>query len=502
MFRKKKGFTASQSKRMSRRMESNMVGSHVVRRPDARGSRRFDDARNASSVEFSNGRRRNEANRGFVSQVGVSATSGEDAGAYSRRVSRLGYIEEMQRRARRKRIAFFLVVFVLVVVVAAGAGVAAYFSSTDSKLSLGSSNAKDALVKPVAGEPYYMLLAADLGSASGSDASRSAYLLVRVDEGARTVSVADIPANLDVRLSDGKNHPLSDAVAAGGDAELINQVAEFASVDIAHYAKTDAKGLAGMVAAVGGITVTLPEEVDDPRAGIEVLSAGEQSLQGASTLVALRASNYVDGYDTTVKIRAAVLSALSSAALGTAGLDFASLVSDAGTYVNTDLTASQLMDLGDSFRPFDQAVVYACLPPGYESTGDEQLYEVYGTEWAAMLERFKAGEDPNVIESSEAGVNPADFTVEVRNGAGATGAASRMAEMLTSAGFVVEGVGNVDDATTYPETLVIYKDAANEGAAKVVVRAGNGGRVVNGGDFYTFETDVLVIIGQDWMPVS
>ncbi len=42
MFKKKKGFTASQSKRMSRRMESNMVGSHIVR-PAADVERCFAD---------------------------------------------------------------------------------------------------------------------------------------------------------------------------------------------------------------------------------------------------------------------------------------------------------------------------------------------------------------------------------------------------------------------------------------------------------------------------
>ena len=27
------------------------------------------------------------------------------------------------------------------------------------------------------------------------------------------------------------------------------------------------------------------------------------------------------------------------------------------------------------------------------------------------------------------------------------------------------------------------------------------GRVVNGGDFYTFSDNVLVMVGQDWVPV-
>lgn len=502
MFKKKKGFTASQSKRMSRRMESNMVGSHIVRPAARKQGRHSAGPRNASGVEFSNGRRGSEANRGFVSQVGVSAQSGESDSAYSRRVSRRGYVEEIQRRTRVRRIVLLLVVALVVALVAGGVGVAAYFSSSDSRLSLGDSNAKDALVSAREGEPYYVLMAADLGTASGNGGSGQAYLLARVDEASRVVSLLNVPANMSVLLSDGKSHPLSDAASVGGDAELVKRVAEFAEVDIAHFISTDGAGLGGLVSAVGGVTASLPEEVDDPRAGTEVISGGEQSLQGTSALVALRATNYTEGLSSTAAARTEITSAIARAALRSEGFDFASLVSDAGACIATDFTSSQLIALGDKFRPFDTVTVYGCLPPGYETNAATPEYVVYDTEWADMLTRFKAGEDPNVIESSDASVNPADVTVEVRNGAGATGAATRMGEMLSAAGYVVEGVGNTDDNTTYPETLVIYKDAANEGAAKAVVKAVDGGRALDGGDFYTFETDVLVIIGQDWMPVA
>ena len=42
-------------------------------------------------------------------------------------------------------------------------------------------------------------------------------------------------------------------------------------------------------------------------------------------------------------------------------------------------------------------------------------------------------------------------------------------------------------------------DEAFEIAAKAIVSDLSAGRVVNGGDFYTFDTNVLVIIGTDWI---
>ena len=83
----------------------------------------------------------------------------------------------------------------------------------------------------------------------------------------------------------------------------------------------------------------------------------------------------------------------------------------------------------------------------------------------------------------------------------ATAAAFRegLRELLTAGVYDVKSVGNVDDGTVYPETLVIYKDEAFEIAAKAIVSDLSAGRVVNGGDFYTFDTNVLVIIGTDWI---
>ena len=62
--------------------------------------------------------------------------------------------------------------------------------------------------------------------------------------------------------------------------------------------------------------------------------------------------------------------------------------------------------------------------------------------------------------------------------------------------------GNVDDYTVYPETLVIYHDEALSPAADAVVKAMGAGRAINGGSYYTFEADVLVIIGTDYQPIG
>ena len=99
-------------------------------------------------------------------------------------------------------------------------------------------------------------------------------------------------------------------------------------------------------------------------------------------------------------------------------------------------------------------------------------------------------------------MNASNVTVEVRNGTSTAGAAAKLGEFLSGSGYEVIGVGNTDDGTIYPETLVVYTDQGSEGAAKAIVEDMGSGRVVNGGDFYSSQADVIAIIGLDWMPVG
>lgn len=497
----KKAPSASQTRRVSRRVNDSMIGSHVERGSSARG-RHAAGADRPARVDFSDGRRSRRADRGMVDQVDVGATSGESDSDYARRRARRSYAEEIQAKGRRRKMIFFGAVALLVVVVAVVAGTAAFFAWSDSQLSLGDSNAKEALAAPEEGAPYYALLAVDLAkNTAAPSASDEAYLAVRIDEGARTLTFISLPPSVSVELSDGERHALRDAASVGGDAELLRAAGSLLGVQFAHFASTDAEGLASLVDLVGGVPVELSEEVDDPRAGIHVLAAGAQTLDGAQALTLLRATNYSDAMGAQAKMRALFTVNLAERATSGEGLSFPSVIADGAPFVSTDWTSGQLISLGDALSPLTEATVYAAVVPGRLTTSDEgeETYEVSDEDLAAMMEAVNAGNSPESFEGNLANVDRSLVTVEVRNGSGIQGAAARCGELLTSAGYDVKSVGNVDDGTVYPETLVIYKDEAFEIAAKAIVSDLSAGRVVNGGDFYTFDTNVLVIIGTDWI---
>ncbi len=99
-----------------------------------------------------------------------------------------------QRRSRIRRIAFLLAVVLIVALVAGGVGVAAYFGSSDSRLSRGL-NAKQALVS-AGGKPYYVLMAADLGTASGKRRIGAGVHARARRRGVARRLVLNVPANM------------------------------------------------------------------------------------------------------------------------------------------------------------------------------------------------------------------------------------------------------------------------------------------------------------------
>ncbi len=504
MFGRKKGLHFKNTKRSAKRVNDAMIGSHIEHAPSAKHVKGSTGSfPSVEQGELSDHRLGGDAKHGYVSQVGISSSSGENENAYSRRITQPAYIHRIQRKKRRRNILIAVLIVLVVLIVAIGVGVAVYFTSSDSKLSGGLTNAQEALVEVDQDQPYYVLCAAELGNAvSEGGASTDAYMLVRVDETAHSLMFLTIPSNLSVVLSDGEDHPLYDAIELGGQAELIEQVASFVGVDISHFVWTDSTHFANLVDALGGVEIDVAYEVDDPYASTIVLHTGDQTLNGEQALAYLRATNYQAGFETTAQNRVNFTQSLIRCALTSSGLNLATLVGDAGDYVSCDFTSAQLLSLGDEFHDFDEATIYTYLVPGSETEEDENLYRVSSTEWDQMSEAVRSGTDPSELDNSAANVIPSEITVEVLNGADIAGAAANMASILENAGYVITDVGNVTDATTYPETLVVYNDPAYEGAAKAVTEVINGGRAIDGGDYYTLTTNVQVIIGQDWIPMD
>lgn len=492
MVRKRKDITQINSKLTSRRMRSATLGTHV---PKVRPAHM-----NADQVGFSSPRRQKRAQRGYVSNVMPGATGPRSGGGYA---GRLEFSPGEKRRTVARRVGIAVAIIALLAAVAYGVWSFTLTGNLNDKLSLKNSDAANALVAAKSGDPFYTLVIAELdtpgmpNSADGPDA----FALVRTDATGKKATIVSIPPDVQVSLKDGKYYPLREASVRESDASLVSAVANFADVSISHVVKIDAAGLSQLVDSLGGVDVALSEEVDDPNAGDVYLPAGQQTLSGAGAVTLARATNFQQPRQTQASNQQQLLAAVAERMVSAGKSGLVGVLDKLSGAFGTDMSSNDALSLAESLKGLSADDVQTGLVPGYvtESNGAE-VYAVSTSSWNTMMDRVDAGEAPKEAEQL-ATTDPGSFSVTVRNGGGITGAAAAMQSTLSSKGFNVAETGNTD-TSMYNETLVIYNASDEEAAAQTVLNAMGVGRLVQNSGSYTFNTDVLVILGKDWKPTA
>ena len=503
--RKKGNLFSSGSRRRKRRDYRNASIGPNMGGYDAKGNthtaRSVKKTRPAHAASADQGARR-AYKPGEIGYVRPQTATGESTSDYSRRA---------QRRARSMRPpldipvrSIVMVIALVLVAIAIAASVAScvFQGSVNSRMALQDTAVSEALVAPEkADDPYYVLFAGSFDEASQPEGFADILMLVRVDATQGKASVISIPSNLIWTLSDGSNGMIGREGAIGGNAGLVKTVAGFAGVDISHFVTASSDEFVQLVDALGGIDVSLSEEVDDPEAGSIYIPAGTQKLNGQQALVVCRAKNYRGSYDTRAQNQMKVLVALVKKAASGEGLGAQQSTIDtvAGMF-HTDISVNDALGLLRAFGSSED-IQMARVPgySGYES--GEFQFSVAPNGWKTMMEKVNAGDDPNAKSEAVQSVEPSKYTLTVKNGAGVAGAANECAEALEALGYKVKETGNTDQFA-YNETLVVYQDDKGAAAAEAIVDSLGVGRPVEAGIYYEFSTDLMVIVGQDWKPRS
>jgi hypothetical protein len=164
-----------------------------------------------------------------------------------------------------------------------------------------------------------------------------------------------------------------------------------------------------------------------------------------------------------------------------------------GEHAVTDMSISQILDVGQSLKGISEDGMYTTTLPGEWRSpyviADEMEKE-------RLVEAFRTGEpfEP-VVEEED--LLPQDISVAVRNGGGLDSAATQGADALEAEGFDIAEISNANQFV-YEETLVVYADEASEPMAALVLERLGIGELVPSRGMYAFSTDVLVVIGKDW----
>lgn len=465
-------------------------------------------------IDFAGGRRNARKNlatnrrasvrHGEINQVLPSTSSRESERAFQNRISQRAYTERIEKKTHRRTVLAIVLAAAAVVLLACAVAVFVFVSGVDGRLKIDDEAVAAALADPTDDDgAYYALVTGTYAYSEADEDYLDALMLVRVDAADGAATMLSIPGSVLVTLSDGKTHRIGEAAAYGGDAEAINAVEALTGVQLAHYARIDGAGVAALIDELGGLTVTLPQEIDDPNAGSMYLPSGTQTLSGEQVLYALRAANLNGSTEARAENIALLTESLVRKAASGGMIDAVLRTDRLSNAIRCDVG---LLDFASLVREAAKIpssnILYGIVPTTASTSSGVEVRTLDGAMMAAMMENVRAGANPAVDTSQIIdAVDKTSFTIAVRNGTSIAGAAGQASDMLTGAGFTVEEVGNTE-AAVYDETLVIYADPAKAECAEAVSATLGAGRVVNNSVHYVYTTDVLVVIGKDWESVK
>lgn len=290
-----------------------------------------------------------------------------------------------------------------------------------------------------------------------------------------------------------------------GPACSVAAVEKLTGVRIDHFVQMDFEGFIGMVDALGGIDVCLPEPLQDGHARLD-LPAGPQSVDGAQALALARTRHALAEESDIARLghQQMVLSAIVQKATKSdvlvrpdrlyAFLDAAtsSMTVDPGLGALTDLAglAARLarVPLSD--------VTFLTMP--WTPAPQDRNRVVPAADATVVFQAIRddvpielaADAPPAEEKAPDAAVRATPLTVS--NGAGVGGLAGRVADDVRALGYTVQGLSNAERTET--TVIVAGEDAeAQATAASLVADLGGGIEVRTGSG-----SGVQLVLGADF----
>lgn len=347
-----------------------------------------------------------------------------------------GYLLQRPKISRRRRRLLFFTgaVLLLVLVLAFSAYIMNAFSSFQNKEEW----ARELSLSGSGDEVCYLLYGVDYW---GANPYVERLVLVHQDTVTGTVHMLYIPGNTMLAGDTRPGEPLGQIYRHLSREDFICRVEEVAGLPVHHYLELHYEGLVVLNDFLGGVpSASLPEGPDE-----ELLPDNKDYLKGFEIYSYFTTAEYGESPEAHLDRQRSALLQLWNMLQKVKFWQWPGLLNKTAPYFETDLSWRELKEKAEEFSDYDYEEVNKLVLPGSEEVINGGLLWVIDADKAEQ-----------VIAMVNEGylVNPGDVTIEVLNGSGVQGLASKAASDLESLGFVVERVGNADHFD-YEETLVI-----------------------------------------------
>ncbi|MFF4798140.1 LCP family protein [Streptomyces sp. NPDC001351] len=228
-----------------------------------------------------------------------------------------------------------------------------------------------------------------LGGGSSSGARSDTAMVVHIDAGRKKATVVNIPRDTLVTrpscpLKSGGstavayNSMFNSAYSVGGAVCAVKTVESITNVRMDHYVEIDFSGFAKLVNALGGVTVTTGQDIDDDDSHLH-LKAGTHTLNGKQALALARTRHGIgDGSDLgriglQQKLVKALLEQISSTNLFTDPAKLYTVAEAVTSSLTTDTgldSLSELVGLGESLKGLSADRVRTVMMPVVAAPSD------------------------------------------------------------------------------------------------------------------------------------
>lgn len=323
------------------------------------------------------------------------------------------------------------------------------------------------------------------------EANTDTVMIVHISPGRHLVTVLSIPRDTMVPYygcAKGAGWPgqqadltayerINAVMAAGGPSCLWKTVEQETGIRIDHFIELDFSGFVHVVNALGGVSVCVPFNVNDPVSGLK-LRKGEHHINGVTALKFWRTREDIGtGSDLQrIKRDQFLMSQLVQGVLHGGLLSSPSrllaVITDTAKAMTTDsgLTQSALLHIAASFRGLSSKDVQFVTAPNQPFPGDPSAEVEFAQPtahelFAALahdkrLPKHKSGTAKHGKKHTPAPVaSPGDVTVTVLNGSGSSGQAATAAADLAGRGFQIAGTGDAG-AYNYTASVIEYGSAS------------------------------------------
>jgi LCP family protein required for cell wall assembly len=270
------------------------------------------------------------------------------------------------------------------------------------------------------------------------------------------------------------------AKRSAGAQLLVQTIEGLTGLTIDHYVQVDLIGFYRISNAIGGIQVNLCTAQNEANSGIN-LPAGVSTIEGTQALAFVRQryglpNGDLDRIKRQQYFLSAVFRKMTSSGVLLNPFKLQNLLKAVSSSIYTDSTLDPL-SLANQLQSLTAGnLTFSTIPTdGFANNDAGSVVVVHPSDVQKFvstivgLTNATASPKPTASKSSSTAktVAPSSFTVDVLNGANATGVASRNAAALTALGFKVGTVGNAASTTA---TVVEYPDGMQAQAATVAAK--------------------------------